>query len=51
MREILLVYLDVALQNHNGVALAPVVVTVSVDEKPGLQVIANATPDLPPVPC
>ena len=50
MREILLVYLDVALQNHNGGTLAPVVVTVSVDEKPGLQAIANTAPDLPPVP-
>jgi transposase/transposase-like protein len=50
MREILLVYLDVALQNHNGGGLAPVVVTVSVDEKPGLQAIANTAPDLPPVP-
>jgi hypothetical protein len=26
------------------------VITVSVDEKPGLQAIANTTPDLPPVP-
>jgi hypothetical protein len=50
MREILLVYLDVALQNHAGGALTPVVVTVSVDEKPGLQAIANTAPDLAPVP-
>jgi transposase len=49
MREVLLVYEEVALQNQKG-ALAPVVVTVSVDEKPGLQAIANTAPDLPPVP-
>jgi transposase len=49
MREVLLVYQEVALQNQNGV-LAPLVITVSVDEKPGLQALANTAPDLPPVP-
>ena len=49
MREVLLVYQQVALQNQNG-GLAPLVITVSVDEKPGLQAIANTAPDLPPVP-
>ena len=48
MREVLLVYREVALHNENGL-LAPVVVTVSVDEKPGLQAIANTAPDLAPV--
>jgi hypothetical protein len=41
MCEILLVYREVALQNQNPGGLAPVIVTVSVDEKPGLQAIAN----------
>jgi transposase len=50
MREVLLVYQEVALQNHSNGALVPAVATVSVDEKPGLQAIANTTPDLPPVP-
>lgn len=50
MREILLVYRDVALQNQSVSGLVPVIVTVSVDEKPGLQAIANTAPDLPPVP-
>ena len=50
MREILLVYREVALQNQSPNRLAPVIVTVSVDEKPGLQAIANTAPDLPPVP-
>ena len=48
MREVLLVYQQVALQNQNG-GIIPVV-TVSVDEKPGVQAIANTAPDLPPVP-
>jgi hypothetical protein len=49
MRDVLLVYQEVALQNQSG-GLAPLVITVSVDEKPGLQAIANTAPDLPPVP-
>jgi transposase len=49
MRAVLLVYQQVALQNQNA-GLAPLVITVSVDEKPGLQAIANTAPDLPPVP-
>jgi transposase len=36
------------LQNQKGGTIS--VVTVSVDEKPGLQAIANTAPDLPPVP-
>jgi len=50
MREVLLVYREVALQNGNGSGVTPVIITVSVDEKPGLQAIANTAPDLPPVP-
>src|SRR6266446_6035663 len=52
MRDVLLVYQEVALQNEarkNGEG-RPLVITVSVDEKPGLQAIANTAPDLPPVP-
>lgn len=48
MREVLLVYQEVAMQNQEGGMLT--LVTVSVDEKPGLQAIANTAPDLPPVP-
>lgn len=48
MREVLLVYQEVALQNQKGGTIS--LVTVSVDEKPGLQAIANTAPDLPPVP-
>lgn len=52
MRDVLLVYQEVALQNEappGGAGRAPVI-TVSVDEKPGLQAIATTAPDLPPVP-
>jgi len=51
MKSVLLVYQAVALQNEERKhANAPLsVITVSVDEKPGLQAIANTAPDLPPV--
>ncbi len=53
MREVLLVYQEVDLQNKSAPAdpgAPPAVVTVSVDEKPGLQAIANTAPDLSPRP-
>ena len=52
MREVLLVYQEVALQNESLAKGADqlTVITVSVDEKPGVQAIANTAPDLPPVP-
>ena len=48
MREVLLVNRDVHFQ-ESGPDAKPVV-TVCVDEKPGVQAIANTAPDLPPVP-
>jgi transposase len=53
MREVLLVYQEVMLQNRAAAAraaMAPSVITVSIDEKPGVQAIENTAPDLPPVP-
>jgi len=53
MREVLIVYQEVAMRDERRAAgdeFAASVVTVSVDEKPGLQAIANTSPDLPPVP-
>ncbi len=52
MRDILIVYQDVELQNAKRAAgeAASEIITVSVDEKPGVQAIANTAPDLPPVP-
>ena len=51
MKVVLLIYQEVALQNEamiNG-ASQPLVITVSVDEKPGVQAIGNTTVDLPTV--
>ena len=51
MQVVLLVYQEVALENdarRNG-APPSLVITVSVDEKPGVQAIGNTAPDLPPV--
>jgi transposase len=52
MRKVLIVYQDVALQNakRTGGQEASHIITVSVDEKPGVQAIANTAPDLAPVP-
>ena len=52
MREVLMVYQEVALQNTARASGedAGSVITVSVDEKPGVQAIENTAPDLPPVP-
>lgn len=52
MRDVLMVYQDVALQNAKRAAgqIASTVITVSVDEKPGVQAIGNTAPDLPPKP-
>ena len=52
MRDVLLVYREVAAQNEavEKGSDRPNVITVSVDEKPGVQAIANTAPDLPPVP-
>lgn len=50
MRDILLVYQDVALRNEAQTdAEGPRIITVSVDEKPGPQALANTAPDRPPV--
>lgn len=52
MRKVLIVYQDVALQNARRAAGQTVsnIVTVSVDEKPGVQAIGTTAPDRPPVP-
>jgi transposase-like protein len=50
MKDVLLVYPEVALQNGaqaNDTTSRRI--TVSVDEKPGLQALANTAPDRPPV--
>ena len=54
MKEVLMVYQEVAVQNRAATAapteVAANVITVSIDEKPGVQAIENTAPDLPPVP-
>jgi len=51
MKEVLLVYREVALAPPEGLNTADgkMLCTVSVDEKPGIQALAPAAPDLPPV--
>jgi len=52
MGQVLLVYRELSMEPAQGVRTAEgqQVFTVSVDEKPGVQAIANTAPDLPPVP-
>lgn len=50
MQEVLIVYQEVNLQNDGNKDLNPAVITVSVDEKPGVQAIQSIAPDLPPQP-
>lgn len=54
MQEVLMVYQEVAVQNQAAAGVpaagAPHLITVSIDEKPGVQAIENTAPDLPPVP-
>ena len=50
MRDLLIVYCEVNLQNANDSRNEndKKMVTLSVDEKPGIQAIKNVTPGLPP---
>jgi transposase len=48
MKVVLLVYQEIALQNEARSGGTPRIITVSADEKPGLQALANTAPDLPP---
>jgi transposase len=51
MKEVLIVYREVSqLQASPPPPGSPQIVTVSVDEKPGVQALATTSPDLPPVP-
>jgi transposase len=50
MHEVLVVYKEVRTQNDNQNERDKKIITVSVDEKPGIQAIKNVAPDLPPEP-
>jgi len=48
---VLMVYQEVMLQNQAASTTGtPPVITVSIDEKPGVQALENTAPDLPPAP-
>lgn len=50
MHEVLVVYKEISTQNDNQNGQGKKIITVSVDEKPGIQAIKNVAPDLPPKP-
>lgn len=51
MNDVLIVYKEVNLQNEQSPEQKDLpIITVSIDEKPGIQAIKNVRPDLPPVP-
>lgn len=50
MADVLCVYKEVNLQNEAEMDGAPPVITVSVDEKPGVQAIKSIAPDIMPEP-
>ncbi len=51
MEEVLCVYKEVALQNEAAQpGEVPSIITVSIDEKPGVQAIKNVAPDIMPEP-
>ncbi len=50
MNEVLIVYKEVNLQNEKSPQQKDLpIITVSIDEKPGIQALKNVNPDLPPV--
>jgi transposase len=50
MHEVLIVYKEVTAQNNKQNHSKNNIITLSVDEKPGIQAIKNIAPDLPPKP-
>ena len=50
MREVLVVYREIQAQNNNPGNQQNKMITLSVDEKPGIQAIKNIAPDLSPKP-
>lgn len=49
MNEVLVIYQEINFQNDHP-DMESKVITVSVDEKPGIQALKNIAPDLPPAP-
>jgi len=50
MHDVLVVYKEIKTQSNNQNGQSKKIITVSVDEKPGIQAIKNIAPDLPPIP-
>jgi transposase len=50
MAQVLYVYREVHILREAGKAVSSQLAVLSYDEKPGIQVLENTTPDLPPVP-
>jgi len=50
MQEVLVVYKEINAQNNNQNEQDKKIITLSLDEKPGIQAIKNIAPDLPPKP-
>lgn len=50
MAQVLYVYREVQILREAGKEVSPQLAVLSYDEKPGIQVLENAAPDLPPVP-
>jgi len=50
MHDVLVVYKEIKTQINDQNEQSKKIITVSVDEKPGIQAIKNIVPDLPPIP-
>jgi len=50
MHDVLVVYKEIKTQSNNQNEQSKKIITVSVDEKPGIQALKNIAPDLPPIP-
>ena len=50
MHDVLVVYKEITTQSNHQNGQSKKIITVSVDEKPGIQAIKNIAPDLPPIP-
>ena len=50
MHDVLVVYKEITTQSNSQNEQGKKIITVSVDEKPGIQALKNIAPDLPPIP-
>ena len=50
MHDVLVIYKEIKTQRNSHSEQSKKIITVSVDEKPGIQALKNIAPDLPPIP-